>query len=101
MTEVTSLAQMAGPDVARVLTDAFLDDPGWRDVGPARNRHRRLVMWRYHLALHRKALRWGRPGYAALREGRLAGVAVTFDSEAWRPPEPTLMLLNIPAIALD
>jgi hypothetical protein len=29
-------------------------------------------MWHYHRMLHRKALRWGRPGYAALREGQLA-----------------------------
>jgi GNAT superfamily N-acetyltransferase len=95
-----SLAQTAGTDVAHVLTDAFLDDPGWRDVGPEREDHRRFVLWRYHRALHRKALRWGRPGYAALRDGRLVGVAVTFDSEAWPPPEPISTLLDVPAFAL-
>ena len=100
MTDVTSLAQTAGTDVAHVLTDAFLDDPGWRDVGPEREGHRRFVLWRYHRALHRKALRWGRPGYAALRDGRLVGVAVTFDSEAWPPPEPISTLLDVPAFAL-
>ena len=62
--------------------------------------HRRFVLWRYHRALHRKALRWGRPGYAALRDGRLVGVAVTFDSEAWPPPEPISTLLDVPAFAL-
>jgi GNAT superfamily N-acetyltransferase len=100
MIEVTSFAQTQGRDVAQVLTDAFLDDPGWRDVGPDRDGHRRFVMWRYHRALHRKALRWGRPGYAAVRDGRLVGVAVTFDSEAWPPPEPRSTLLDVPAFAL-
>jgi GNAT superfamily N-acetyltransferase len=100
MAGVTSLAQTTAADVAQVLTDAFLDDPGWRDVGPERAGHRRLVMWRYHRALHRKALRWGRPGYAALRDGRLVGVAVTFDGEAWPPPEPVSTLLDVPAFAL-
>jgi GNAT superfamily N-acetyltransferase len=99
-TGVTSLAEAAGSDVAQVLTNAFLDDPGWRDVGPDREGHRRLVLWRYHRGLHRKALRWGRPGYAALRDGRLVGVAVTFDSEAWPPPEPISTLLDVPAFAL-
>lgn len=100
MVTVTSLTQTAGRDVAQVLTDAFLNDPGWQDVGPDREGHRRLVMWRYHRALHRKALRWGRPGYAALRDGQLVGVAVTFDSEAWPPPEPISTLLDAPAFAL-
>jgi GNAT superfamily N-acetyltransferase len=100
MTDVVSLAEAAGTDVARVLTDAFLDDPGWRDVGPERELHRRLVMWGYHRALQRKALRWGRPGYAAFRDGQLVGVAVTFDHEAWPPPEPISTLLNVPAFAL-
>jgi GNAT superfamily N-acetyltransferase len=99
-TEVTSLAHAAARDVARVLTDAFLDDPGWRDVGPDRERHRRLVMLGYHRVLRHKALRWGRPGYAGVRDGRLVGVAVTFDWEAWPPPEPVSTLLDLPAFVL-
>jgi ribosomal protein S18 acetylase RimI-like enzyme len=100
MIDVTALSDVLGRDVARILTDAFLDDPGWRDVGPERERHRRLVMWLYHRALRRKALRWGHPSYAAFRDGRLAGVAVTFDSEAWPPPEPVSTLLDVPAFVL-
>jgi GNAT superfamily N-acetyltransferase len=100
VTSVTSLDQAAGRDVARVLTDAFVDDPGWRDVGPERARHRWLVMWGYHRGLHRKAVRWGRPGYAALRDGRLVGVAVTFDWETWPPPEPVSTLLDAPSFLL-
>lgn len=100
MTEVVTLAEASGGDVARVLTDAFLDDPGWRDIGPGRERHRRLVMWSYHRGLRHKALRWGRPGYAAFRGGRLVGVAVTFDSEAWPAPEPISTLLDVPAFAV-
>jgi GNAT superfamily N-acetyltransferase len=100
MTDVVSLAEAAGRDVARVLTNAFVDDPGWRDVGPNRARHRRLALWAYHRALQRKAKRWGRPGYAAFRSGQLVGVAVTFASEAWPPPEPASTLLDVPAFAL-
>ncbi len=98
--DVTSLGVAAGTDVAQVLTDALLDAPGWRDTGPDRERHRRLVMLHYHRMLYRKALRWGRPGYAAFREGRLVGVAVVFDSDGWPLPEPIATLLDIPAFAL-
>jgi GNAT superfamily N-acetyltransferase len=100
VTDVVTLAEAAGSEVARVLTDAFLDDPGWRDVGPGGQRHRRLTMWGYHRGLWHKALRWGSPGHAAFRSGRLVGVAVTFDSEAWPPPEPISTLLDVPAFAL-
>jgi GNAT superfamily N-acetyltransferase len=100
MTNVVSLAEAAGRDVTRVLTNAFMDDPGWRDVGPDHARHRRLALWAYHRALQRKALRWGRPGHAAFRGRHLVGVAVTFDSEAWPPPEPISTLLDVPAFAL-
>jgi GNAT superfamily N-acetyltransferase len=100
MIDVTSLADAAGADVAQVLTDALLDAPGWRGIGPDRERHRRFVMWHYHRMLFRKALRWGRPGYAAFREGRLVGVAVVFDSEGWPLPEPISTLLDVPAFAL-
>jgi GNAT superfamily N-acetyltransferase len=90
--DVTSLADAAGGDVAQVLTDALLDAPGWRDIGPERERHRRFVMWHYHRMLHRKALRWGRPGYAAF--------AVVFDSDGWPLPEPISTLLDVPAFVL-
>ena len=100
MIEVASLAVVSASDFARVLTDAFVDDPGWRDVGPNGTRHRWLALWCYHRSLWRKALRWGRPGYAAFRDGRLAGVAVTFDWQAWPPPEPASTLLDAPAFAL-
>jgi GNAT superfamily N-acetyltransferase len=100
MIDVTSLADAAGADVAQVLTDALLDAPGWRGIGPDRERHRRLVMWHYHRMLFRKALRWGRPGYGAFREGRLVGVALVFDSDGWPLPEPMSTLLDVPAFAL-
>src|SRR6202022_1505430 len=39
-------------------------------------------------------------GFAAFQASRLVGVAVTFDSEAWPPPEPLSTLLDAGAFAL-
>ena len=100
MMEVTSLAAARGHHVARVLTNAFVDDPAWRDVGPSSALQRRLCLWCYYRSVSRKARRWGHPGYAALVAGRVAGIAVTFDWKAWPPPEPVSTLLDLPAFAV-
>jgi GNAT superfamily N-acetyltransferase len=78
-------------EAARVITDALLHDPGWVAVGPGRAGHRRFVMRRYHRAVLRIADRYGRPVYGAFRQGRLAGVAVTFAAGRYPPPAHTFL----------
>jgi GNAT superfamily N-acetyltransferase len=76
---------------ARILADAFLDDPGWVAVGPDRAGHRHRVLRRYH----RRALdvieRYGGPIYGAFAgDGRLTGVAATFAAGLYPPPAWTI-----------
>jgi GNAT superfamily N-acetyltransferase len=71
---------------ARLMTDAFIEDPGWRAVGPDRRGHRRVVSHRYHRTVLSVTHRYGGPVYGAFRDGRLAGIAATF--AAGRYPAP-------------
>jgi len=77
-----------GP-AARLITDALLDDPGWRAVGPDRRGHRRFVCNRYHRAALGVIHRYGRPIYGAFRGGALSGVAATFAAGRYPPPSWT------------
>jgi GNAT superfamily N-acetyltransferase len=79
------------PEASRLITEALLHDPGWLAVGPSRAGHRRFVMLRYHRAVLRITDRYGRPIYGAFRDGRLAGVAVTFAAGRYPPPAHTLL----------
>jgi GNAT superfamily N-acetyltransferase len=71
---------------ARLMTGAFIEDPGWLAVGPDRRRHRRLVSHGYHRAVLAVTRRHGGPIYGAFRDRRLAGIAATFG--AGRYPAP-------------
>jgi GNAT superfamily N-acetyltransferase len=77
------------PEAARIITDALLHDPGWLAVGPRRTGHRRLVAGRFHRAALQVVHRHGGPSYGAFRDGRLAGVAVTFAPGRYPPPKRT------------
>lgn len=86
---------------ARVLTDAFIDQPLWRVVGPRWRWHRRQVMRLLHRAELTKAIRFGGPNLALEIDGALAGVAATWESPAsWPPPQPWSTLLDIPSLLL-
>jgi ribosomal protein S18 acetylase RimI-like enzyme len=76
---------------AALMTEALLHDPGWLAVGPARERHRRLVATRYHRAALRVMHRHGGPVYGAFEDGRLAGVAATFGAGLFPPPAWTFL----------
>lgn len=78
-------------EAARIVTDALLDDPGWRAVGPDRTGHRRRVALRYHRAAIGVVHRYGRPIYGAYRDGALVGVAVTFAAGRYPPPAWTFL----------
>jgi ribosomal protein S18 acetylase RimI-like enzyme len=74
------------PDAARLLTDAFIYDPGWLAIGPGRTRHRYFVAERFHRAVLRTVDRHGGPSYGAFRDGNLAGLALTFAPGRYPPP---------------
>jgi GNAT superfamily N-acetyltransferase len=65
-------------EAARIITDALLDDPGWRAVGPDSRERRRRVLLGYHRAVVAVTHKHGGPIYGAYRDGHLAAVAVTF-----------------------
>ena len=77
------------PEAARIITEALLHDPGWLAVGPKRAGHRRFVAQRFHRAALAVTDRYGGPTYGAFRDGRLAGVAVTFAAGRYPPPRRT------------
>ncbi|TMK39012.1 MAG: GNAT family N-acetyltransferase [Actinobacteria bacterium] len=86
-------------DLARILTEAFIDDPAWRDIGPRWRPHRRAVMRVYFPGALAITRRWGGPGWCAWRGGRAVGVALAFDAGRW-PPPPARQLFEIPPLAL-
>lgn len=70
-----------------MLADAFLDDPGWRAVGP----RRRQARWRY---IHRTCLgairvgaRWGGPSWCVVEDGVPAAVLTGCAPGRWPPPQ--------------
>jgi GNAT superfamily N-acetyltransferase len=85
-------------EVARIVTDALLHDPGWLAVGPNHTKHRRFVAMRYHRAAVGVVHRHGGPIYGAFRDGRLAGTAVTFAAGSFPPPARTFFNY-VPAFA--
>ncbi len=82
---------------ARVLADAFLDDPGWLAVGPDRRQRRYRLVRRFHRDALDVTHRYGRPIYGALEGDALAGVAVTFAAGLYPPPELRTTLKFLPA----
>jgi GNAT superfamily N-acetyltransferase len=78
-------------EAARIITDALLDDPGWRAVGPDNRRRRRKVLLGYHRAVVEVAHRHGGPIYGAFRADTLAAVAVTFAAGRYPPPAHTFL----------
>jgi GNAT superfamily N-acetyltransferase len=84
--DVRSVDPNEYPEAARLVTDALLHDPGWMAVGPDRPGHRRRILLRYHRTAIAVVDRYGGPIYGAFRDGRLAGVAITFAAGRYPPP---------------
>jgi GNAT superfamily N-acetyltransferase len=78
-------------EAARIITDALLDDPGWRAVGPDNRKRRRKVLLGYHRAVVEVTHRHGGPIYGAFRDQELAAVAVTFAPGRYPPPAYTFL----------
>jgi GNAT superfamily N-acetyltransferase len=87
--EIGEVAPSDFGETARVITDALLDDPGWRAVGPDGRGLRRKVLLGYHRAVVAVTAKHGGPIYGAYRDGELAAVAVTFAAGLHPPPAHT------------
>jgi GNAT superfamily N-acetyltransferase len=80
---------------ARVLADAFIDDPGWVSVGP----RRRAARWRYIqrvcLGSIRVGERWCGPSWCITEDGEPVAVLTGCAPGIWPPPElRTLAMLS-------
>ena len=89
--ELVDLAPDRHEELARLLADAFLDDPGWLAVGPTRERARLRLMRSFFRVVIRETIRHGGPIHCAVRDGALVGTAVAFaDGLAYPPRFATL-----------
>ena len=89
--ELVELEPARHEDVALVLADAFLDDPGWLAVGPSRERARLRLLRSFFRVILRETTRHGGPIWCAVRDGEVVGTAVAFaDGRAYPPPRATL-----------
>ena len=85
---------------ARVLADAFVDDPGWIAAGPSRRAARWKFAYRTCLGAIRVARRWGGPSWCVLDRGEPVAVLTTFGPGRWPPPEIGLMAYQAPGPVL-
>ena len=77
---------------ARVLADAFLDDPAWVAIGPSPRPLRRTVLRGFFGLTLGEALRSGGPSWCAVRAGQMVGAAVTFgDGRSFPPPRSSFV----------
>ena len=89
---VEPLAPGDARTAARVLGDAFLDDPVWSAIGPRRRGHRRIanrVSFGGILAGSRR--HDARIRVARSAAGEVAGVSVAFTPGRWPLPESTIL----------
>ncbi|MFN8114419.1 MAG: GNAT family N-acetyltransferase [Solirubrobacterales bacterium] len=68
---------------ARVLTEAFLDDPVATAIGPRRRRHRRLISPLSFRGIVTASRRYGARVTLARRDGEAVGVSIAFDPGRW------------------
>ena len=81
---------------ARVLADAYVDDPGWIAVGPSRPRALWKFAYRTCLGAIRVTARWGGPSWCVTEGGEPVAVLTTFRPGAWPPPELGLIGYQAP-----
>jgi len=78
-------------EAARIISDALLDDPGWKAVGPDDRSRRRRVLLPYHRVVIAITAKHGGPSFGAFRDGQLAAVAITFSVGLHPPPSYTFV----------
>jgi GNAT superfamily N-acetyltransferase len=80
---------------ARVLADAFIDDPGWVSVGPRRRESRWRYIYRVSLGTIRVGERWCGPSWCVTEGGEPVAVLTGCAPGIWPPPElRTLAMLS-------
>lgn len=84
--EVGPLVRSQTGAAARMLAEAFLDDPAWSAGSPRRRGHRRLANRASFRALLAAAHRCGVAVQRAGTGAAVEGVAVSFDPGHWPPP---------------
>jgi ribosomal protein S18 acetylase RimI-like enzyme len=81
-----------------MLADAFLDDPAWMAIGPAREHARLRLLRAYYRVVLRETAAYGGPAWCALRDGAVIGVAVTFADGLAYPPPRALIAEGVPFV---
>lgn len=80
---------------ARLLADAFIDDPGWVSVGPRRRASRWRYIYRVCLGSIRVGERWCGPSWCITEGGEPVAVLTGCAPGIWPPPElRTLAILS-------
>jgi ribosomal protein S18 acetylase RimI-like enzyme len=85
--DVSELPPERFDDASRVLADAFLDDPGWIDVGPDNAARRHGYTRRVCRGALNVVARWGGHIWQVQRDGAVAGVLTSVDPGQWPPPQ--------------
>lgn len=87
MSELEALLPAHHEGAARVLADAFVDDPGWVAVGPRRPAGRWRYIYRTCLSAIRVGERWCGPSWCITEAGEPIGVLTGCAPGVWPPPE--------------
>jgi ribosomal protein S18 acetylase RimI-like enzyme len=84
---VSELPRQRFDEASIVMADAFLDDPGWKAVGPDDPARLHSYIRRVCRGSLEVVRRWGAPIWHVERVGRVAGVLSTVDPGQWPPPQ--------------
>jgi GNAT superfamily N-acetyltransferase len=84
--DVRELPAQRFAEASVVIADAFVDDPGWVDVGPDDPVRRHRYIRRVGAGILRVIDRWGGPIWFVELDGRIAGVLSSMDPGQWPPP---------------
>jgi GNAT superfamily N-acetyltransferase len=85
---------------ARLSAEAFIDDPGWVAVGPARREARWRYTYRVCLGTLRIAERWCGPSWCVTEGGEPAAVLAGCAPGIWPPPELRSLVMIAPGAVL-
>jgi GNAT superfamily N-acetyltransferase len=85
---------------ARVLADAFIDDPGWLSVGPRRQSALRRYIYRTCRDTIKAGQKWCGPSWCITDGGEVVAVLLGCGPGLWPPPELRMLALLAPGSIL-